>query len=48
MTNEEKNLLEKLASGVLDGFVGDDLISGKSTVWKSIKNGIPAMFKQGL
>ena len=47
MTNEEKNLLEKLASGVLDGFVGDDLISGKSTVWKSIKNGIPAMFKQG-
>ena len=48
MTNEEKNLLEKLASGTLDGIIGDDLItSGGSTVWKAIKNGIPAMFKQG-
>ena len=25
ITNEEKSLFEKLASGVLDGFVGDDL-----------------------
>ena len=47
MTDEEKGLLEKLASGALDGFVGNDLITGKSTVWKSIKNGIPTMFKQG-
>lgn len=48
MTNEEKSLLEKLASGALDGFVGDELVtSGKSTVWKVIKNGVPAMFKQG-
>lgn len=46
--NEEKNLLKKLASGVLDGFVGDDLTtSGGSTVRKTIKNGIPEMFKQG-
>lgn len=47
MTNEEKGLLKKLASGALDGIVGNDLISGKSTVWKAIKNGVPAMFKQG-
>lgn len=47
-TNEEKQLLQKLNSGLLDGFVGNDLItSGGSTVWKAIKNGIPAMFKQG-
>ncbi|NCD04141.1 MAG: hypothetical protein EOM00_14345 [Clostridia bacterium] len=47
-TNEEKSLLAKLASGVLDGFVGDDLTtSGGSTVWKAIKNGIPANYKQG-
>lgn len=37
-----------MASGVLDGFVGDDLtISGGSSVWKVIKNGVPEMFKQG-
>lgn len=48
VTKEEKELLKKLASGALDGFVGDDLTtSGGSTVWKVIKNGIPAMFKQG-
>lgn len=48
MTNEEKSLLKKLASGALDGMVGDDLTtSGGSSVWKSIKNGVPAMFKQG-
>jgi hypothetical protein len=48
MTNEEKNLLKRLASGALDGFVGDDLTtSGGSTVWKAIKNGVPAMLKQG-
>lgn len=46
--NEEKNLLAKLASGVLDGIVGDDLTTtGGSTVWKAIKNGIPANYKQG-
>lgn len=48
MTKEEKGLLEKLASGALDGFVGDDLVTeGKSTIWKVIKNGLPSMFKQG-
>ena len=48
MTNEEKKLLEKLASGALDGIVGDDITtSGGSTVWKAIKNSLPAMFKQG-
>lgn len=48
MTNKERNLLKKMASGALDGFVGDELTtSGGSTVWKVIKNGVPAMFKQG-
>ena len=48
MTKEEKKLLKKLASGVLDGFVGNDLTtSGGSTIWKTIKNGVPVMFKQG-
>lgn len=48
MTNEERNLLKKMDSGALDGFVGDDITtSGGSTVWKAIKNGKPAMFKQG-
>ena len=38
MTNEEKNLLEELASGALDGIVGDDVTTtGGSTVWKAIK-----------
>ena len=47
-TNEEKGLLAKLASGQLDGWVGDDLTtSGGSTVWTQIKHGIPARFKQG-
>lgn len=48
ITNEEKELLRRLASGALDGIVGNDLTtSGGSSVWKAIKNGIPAMFKQG-
>lgn len=48
MTNEEKNLLDKLASGALDGIVGDILTtSGGSSVWKTIKNGIPVMLKKG-
>lgn len=35
MTNEEKNLLEKLASGALDGIVGNDITtSGGSTIGK--------------
>ncbi|MBQ5957327.1 MAG: hypothetical protein IJL46_07150 [Clostridia bacterium] len=48
MNKEEKNLLAKLASGVLDGLVGNEVTTdGGSTVWKTIKNGIPMMFKQG-
>lgn len=48
MTSEEKNLLQRMASGALDGFVEDDLTtSGGSAVWKVIKNGVPAMFKPG-
>lgn len=48
MTNEEKSLLDRLALGELDGFVGNNLITdGGSTVWKAIKNGVPRMFKQG-
>lgn len=48
MTNEEKNILQKLASGALDGIVGNDLTtSGGSSVWKAIKNGLPMMLKQG-
>ena len=48
MTNEEKKLLQKLASGAFDGIVVNDVTTpGGSTVWKAIKNGLPAMFKQG-
>lgn len=48
MTNEEKSILKKLATGAFDGFVGDDVTTtGGSSVWKAIKNGVPAMFKQG-
>ena len=46
MTDEERNLLKRMTSGALDGYVGDNLTtSGGSTVWKVIKNGVPAMFK---
>lgn len=48
ITDEEKNLLAKLASGALDGLIGDDLTtSGGSRVWAVIKNGMPARYKQG-
>lgn len=48
LTNEEKSLLEKLLSGALDGYVGNDMTtSGGSTVWTAIKNGIPGRYKQG-
>lgn len=47
-TTEEKGLLAKLASGLLDGTVGDVLeTSGGSSVWTAIKNGIPVQFKKG-
>ena len=48
MTNEEKKLLEKMASGALDGVVGKDLTTaGGSTIRKVIEDGLPTMFKQG-
>ncbi len=48
MTNEEKNLLRKLASGVLDGIVGNTLTtSGGSIVRTIIKDGLPVMTKRG-
>lgn len=47
-TPEEKSLLKKLASGLLDGPVGDDLqTSGGSTVWVRIKDGTPVRLKEG-
>ena len=48
MTNEEKKLLSKLNKGLLDGIVGNNLsTTGGSTIWMSIKNGVPKQFKQG-
>lgn len=47
-SKEEKGLLEKLASGLLDGRVGDSFSVGAgSTTWKEIKNGEPASYKKG-
>lgn len=47
-TNEEKELLRKLADGSLDGLVGSPLItSGGSTIWSVIENGIPTRYKRG-
>lgn len=48
ITKEEKILLERLSNGEFDGLVGDHLFTtGGSMVWKTIKNGIPRMFKEG-
>lgn len=49
-TGEEKKLLAKLASGVLDGMVGDERVyRGYSSVFcgKYIKNGEPVAYRQG-
>ena len=49
-SNEEKHLLEKLASGVLDGMVGDERVyRGYKNVYcgKYIKNGEPVSYRQG-
>ena len=49
-SNEEKNLLNKLASGILDGMVGDERIyRGYKHVYygKYIKNGEPVSYRQG-
>jgi hypothetical protein len=49
-TNEEKNLLGKLASGSLDGMVGNERVySGYQDVYcgKYIKEGEPVSYRQG-
>lgn len=49
-TSEEKNLLAKLASGVLDGMVGDERVyCGYKNVYcgKYIKDGVPVSYRQG-
>ena len=50
ITSEERNLLEKLARGLLDGFVGDEReYRGYRSVFcgKYIKDGIPVSYRQG-
>lgn len=49
-TQEEKSLLAKLASGLLDGSVGDERVyRGYKKIYcgKIIKNGIPESYKVG-
>ena len=47
-SKEEKNLIAKFLSGVLDGQVGNDFITdGGSTVWTMIKDGKIIRYKQG-
>ena len=51
MTHEEQMLLEKLASGELDGLVGNDWTTGSGrrevTYWKRIRDGVPMVCRQG-
>lgn len=47
-TNEEKNLITKFLSGMLDGQVGRDFYTdGGSRVWTAIKDGEIVRYKQG-
>ena len=49
-TNEEKDLLAKLASGALDGMVGGEKIyGGYKDVYcgKYIKDGVPVSYREG-
>ena len=48
ITNEEKELLQKLSSGELDGLVGNVVFTtGNSSVWTEIRDGNPVRYKQG-
>lgn len=50
ITKEEKNLLLKLASGILDGMVGDERVyRGYRNVYcgKYIKDGVPVSYREG-
>lgn len=49
-TREEKNLLKKLAEGLFDGQVGNELECGdykKVYVGKRIKDGVPMSYREG-
>lgn len=49
-TREEKNLLEKLYNGLLDGEVGREYVCGnykKVYVGKFIKDGVPVSYREG-
>ena len=49
-TKEERSLLEKLASGVLDGMVGDEKVYHgykDVTYWKYIDKGVPVLCREG-
>lgn len=47
-TKEEKNLIAKFLSGVLDGQVGNDFFTnGGSRVWTAIKDGKIIRYKRG-
>lgn len=48
MTSEERELLKRMDAGEFDGIVGNMFqTDGGSTVWITIKDGIPTRFKQG-
>lgn len=50
MTNEEKRLLSKLASGNLDGMVGEERVYREYRrifCGKYIKDGVPVLYRQG-
>lgn len=46
-TDEETSLLRKMASGSLDGIVGDSWNSGRSLCWRIIEKGVPHEYRQG-
>lgn len=48
LSDQEKELLERLEDGEFDGQVGDELTtSGGSTVWFEIEDGVPRQYKEG-
>ncbi len=47
MTDEERNLLNKMQKGKLDGLVGNYSEMNGVGAWKEIKNGEPIAYRQG-
>ena len=47
MTDEERNLLEKMKEGKLDGLVGDRSEKNGVWAWKIIEKGEPIAYRQG-